>query len=126
MAATTIGSISGIMGLLIVIAEIGLLIWVIAAARGTGRNLAITGMALLILARVFSFALPMAASNFGVGLILANSLISGGLNAAGLICLVVAFMRADGLAKLQQHGAQWSPQPQNNYRPGPWSDPRQS
>ncbi|WIY82747.1 hypothetical protein [Propionimicrobium sp. PCR01-08-3] len=131
MTPSTAGMATGVVGVIGVLAEIALLAWLIFSSHSTARKLAIIGMSLFIVGRIVAAFLPMAAASLGIGVIALNSVITGGLWIAGIVCLLMAFMRLDamvtghehqpGSAPRQQH---WASGPQDSYRPYQGNAPR--
>ncbi len=109
MSTSTIAMLSTIVNIAFTLAMFGVLIWVILQGRTRARGLAISGVALLVLQRIIGMGLNVALAYWGMSMVLVSTVLQDLLLIAGIVCLVLAFLRTDRIASRleQQESLSW-------------------
>lgn len=127
MGASTIGMIQAILSAAFWLTTLGLLIWLLVKAHSSAKVMAAVGLGLMLLAAPISTLASLLYVAMGmVALVLVGAL-SGAMNAAGLVLLVMAFMRIDPVAApVERRSAANAALTDAGPQPEPWQAPTQS
>ncbi len=98
MDMSMVGMIQGILAIAFWLASLGLLIWLLIRAHSSAKVMAAVGLGLMLLSTPINMLSSLLYVAMGMAAMILVGALSGAVHLAGLVLLVMAFMRIDPVA----------------------------